>query len=470
MLFRIARKEFTEMIRDGRIRWAVVVINILLLASLVSGWRQYAAARKQLDLVQHQERERWLNKGEMHPHGAAHYGYFVFKPQTPLSAIEHGTDPYTGVATLLEAHQQKLFQYRPAQDGVPAQRIVELTASTTLQFLLPLVIILLLFGLFAGERERGTLRQLLSVGVSKSRLAAGKVIGVVVPLFLALTPVTIIGVVAIEFTSGAEIYATTPRIAVMALSYLLYFGVFVGLALAVSALASSSRQALVLLLAFWLINLAASPIAINLACYLYPAPNGFEFSAAIMEDKQRLPTFEESRTQLLKQYGVASADELPAGFELLSEEERDTRLYEKHFNRLYDAYEYQNRAYRMGAVAAPLIAMESLSMGLSGSDFAHFRNFVQAAEAYRRQMVRTLNEDLVFNNHPGNQRQSLWFQNTQDYRAGRDLWEKVPPFRYDSPGLNWAVKECRFSLVVLLLWVIGAAVAAPVAITKMKVD
>jgi ABC-2 type transport system permease protein len=109
-------------------------------------------------------------------------------------------------------------------------------------------------------------------------------------------------------------------------------------------------------------------------------------------------------------------------------------------------------------------------MGLAGADFAHFRNFSQAAETYRRRMVRTLNEDLALNNRPGNRRQSLWFQNAQDYRAGRDLWEKVPPFRYDPPSLNWAVKECRFSLLVLLLWVTAAAIAAPVAIAKMKVD
>jgi hypothetical protein len=42
MIATIAKKEMTEMFRDGRFRLASAVVAILLLASLAAGWKQYA--------------------------------------------------------------------------------------------------------------------------------------------------------------------------------------------------------------------------------------------------------------------------------------------------------------------------------------------------------------------------------------------------------------------------------------------
>lgn len=41
MIRKIAYKEFTEMIRDGRFRWAAIVIFFLLIASLALGWKHW---------------------------------------------------------------------------------------------------------------------------------------------------------------------------------------------------------------------------------------------------------------------------------------------------------------------------------------------------------------------------------------------------------------------------------------------
>lgn len=39
MILTIARKEFTEMLRDGRFRLMVFVVLALLLAALAAGWK-----------------------------------------------------------------------------------------------------------------------------------------------------------------------------------------------------------------------------------------------------------------------------------------------------------------------------------------------------------------------------------------------------------------------------------------------
>jgi ABC-2 type transport system permease protein len=76
-------------------------------------------------------------------------------------------------AAWLEAHKQKELKYRPAQDRTAVQRFGELTAAEGFLVLLPLFIVLVTFGAFAAEREQGTLRQLLSLGVSRRDLAWG---------------------------------------------------------------------------------------------------------------------------------------------------------------------------------------------------------------------------------------------------------------------------------------------------------
>lgn len=102
MITRLARKKFTEMIRDGRSRWVAAIILTLLTVSL---------------------------------------------------------------------------QFRPVEDATPFVRFGELTAATMLQVLWPLLIILLGYNAFAGEREGGTLRQLLRLGISKTQLTLGKAQG-----------------------------------------------------------------------------------------------------------------------------------------------------------------------------------------------------------------------------------------------------------------------------------------------------
>lgn len=174
MIRRIARKEMTEMLRDGRFRWAAAIVLLLLLASLLMGAKNYRDIKRQHDLAQAETREQWIHQPAKNPHSAAHYGIYAFKPKMLAAMLDLGVDPYVGQSVWLEAHKQNEFRYRPAQDSTAVQRFGELTAATVLQLLIPLLIILLAFSAFVGEREQGTLRQLLSIGVRQSDLVWGK--------------------------------------------------------------------------------------------------------------------------------------------------------------------------------------------------------------------------------------------------------------------------------------------------------
>jgi ABC-2 type transport system permease protein len=471
MIVLIARKEMTEMLRDGRFRVSAAILFTLLTAALLLGWQGYREVREQHVTAQKATREQWLGQGKKNPHSAAHYGVYAFKPKVPLSLVDHGTDAYTGVAVWLEAHKQNEFKYRPAQDATAVQRFGELTGATVLQLLVPLLIVLLAFNAFSGERELGTLRQLLSLGVRQSELATGKAVGVAGALGVLLVPAAVIGAVAI--TAAAEpgdMTAALPRIAWMALSYILYFGAFVGVALAVSAWASSSRTALIALLGFWMFNgLIAPRAASDIAKAVRPAPSAFEFGHRMeMALENGVDGHDPAdgriarlQAELLKKYNVDKVEALPinfAGVRLQEGENHGNRVYDRAYAELWDIFAQQNAVHRTLAWLAPGLAARSLSMGFSGTDYSQHTHFARAAEEYRRMIQKTMNEDLIRN-----------ASNTAPYLAGDDLWKRVPAFEYVAPDASWVLAQQAPSLGILLVWCVAAGFMALRAARRVRV-
>jgi ABC-2 type transport system permease protein len=473
MVRRIARKEFTEMTRDGRFRLAAGVVMVLLLTSLLLGWTHYRELNAQHEQARRATRQQWVNQGSKNPHSAAHYGIYAFKPQMPLSLVDRGVDAYTGVAAWLEAHKQNEFKYRPAQDATAVARFGELTAATVLQLLLPLLIILLAFPAFAAERELGTLRQLLSLGVRPRHLAFGKALGIATALGALLVPATVVGVAAIGLASGGgSLAADSDRMAVMAAGYLLYFGTFVGLSLAVSAVSGSSQTALIALLAFWIANGLVSPrVASDLAKRLHPTPSALEFGLRIEEDIRNGinghdPSdrrAKELEARVLARYGVSRVEDLPvsfAGISLQEGEDYGNKVFDKHYGDLWETFRRQEDVHRKAATFAPLLAVRSLSMGMAGTDAAQHRDFAAAAEGYRRKLVKLMNDDMTQHGKGAD----------FGYIASADLWSKAPDFEYSAPGLSPLLKAQSPSLTVLIAWFASAMVAALVVTARMRVS
>src|SRR5687768_6407648 len=96
MIRKIAKKEFTELVRDGRFRWTALIVMALLLTALGFGWKNYATVKRERDAAQMDSRRSWEEQGERNPHSAAHFGVYAFKPKMPLSLVDTGLDNYTG--------------------------------------------------------------------------------------------------------------------------------------------------------------------------------------------------------------------------------------------------------------------------------------------------------------------------------------------------------------------------------------
>lgn len=463
----IAVKDATEIWRDGRFRWAAGLLVLLIAAAVAGGvHNQNLIARQHAD-AQRAERDVWLDKGDMNPHAAAHYGAFVFKPVQPLSALDPGLDPYVGVFVFLEAHKQQLARHRPIEDATPTRRLGQLTPATAVLILLPLLVVSLTFSSFAGERDQGTLRPLMAMGISRRALLLGKAIGAALPLAMVIAPAAILGAAIVMWNAPADPDAPIAARAIgIALVYLVHTLIWTGLGLAVSARAPSQGVALVILLALWFLNaFVMPPLAIATAKWRDPSPSAIEFAASIADEKETWPSWDERVEQVMQRFldGEFESTMAPSNVEvvaLLESEADETALYERKFAELFQRYEQQAATFERVGVLAPTLAARALSMALAGTDHAHDRQFAAAASQYRSAMLNTLNGELAA---------SAQF-NAFDYTRGRELWEKVPPFDYEVPSAAWALNERWWSAAVLGAWLLAVGIAAVRAVSSMRLD
>lgn len=471
MILQIARKEFLDAWRDGRFRLAAVVIVALLGVSILLAWQQVKRTTAERTAASSMERENWLNQGEKNSHSAGHYGVYVFKPLAPLALFDRGIEPFVGTTVFLEAHRQNQAAFLPAQDATSMRRFGELTPAIGLQLLAPLLVILFSFGAFAGERERGTLRQILSLGVRPRDLVLGKALGLGAALLLLLVPIGLFAGFALNAIPSAGASEGWTRFGWLAGAYTLYLGAVLAISLTVSALASSSRSALAILLVAWAANAVLAPrLATDIVQRALPTPKLAEFEAEMHKALQqgldghnpRDKRLEEFARETLKKHGKSRIEELPFNFHglvMLESERMADEVFDHHFGRLWDRLSAQDNALTWTGLLAPTLGLRYASMALAGTDFTHHRNFAVAAEKHRREFVRVLNEDMM-HSPPGH----------HGGVAGRALWEKLPAFRYAQPSVEHALSAATPGLIVLLIWAIGAWTALLLVAPRLRPD
>ena len=386
---------------------------------------------------------------------------YAFKPTSPLSFVDPGVDAYVGVAAFLEAHRENDFNYRPARDATAIARFGQWTAAAVLQVIMPLLIILLGFSSFTGERENGTLRQVLSVGVSPRDLLLGKSAGMGAVLLLVGLPAVVIGALAMAFAArGSE--SVVDRALWLVLVYTVYGVLFAATAVAVSAHARSSRTALLSLLGFWAMNALVAPRALSdLSRSMQKVPSSFAFNRA-MENELAAEAAKESAAQASDRARPSGSAPLSAaamrGRTLIEGERRGNAVFDLYYGRLHDAFARQTHIQSLGAIVVPLTSVRLLSMSLSGTDYEQHWEFAQAAERYRRDLVGAMNIALV--NGPTN-------ASGAPVDGDSTLWRSVAPFSFTLPTARPIVARERTGFAILAVWLLCAIVVAFASVGKL---
>ncbi|MEM0995413.1 MAG: DUF3526 domain-containing protein, partial [Bacteroidota bacterium] len=395
IMFRlIVKKEITQALRDVRLQVAASLILVLMLTAVLLGRNAQQQVQNERAEAQAAMYDKWVNQGNKHPHSAAHYGQFAFKPKPVLSFLDVGLDNYTGVSVFLEAHKQNEVLFSSAQDNNVLTRFGEMTAAMVFQLLLPLLIIFLAFNTFSKERTEGTLKMIVAQGVSMRQLFLAKTTGIYFMVLGLFLPVVLLAYLFLNQTAAIEGSQVGLRFVGIVGTYMLYFLIFTLLAVGFSAWSKNAGVALLALLGIWILaGVVAPKAATNLASKLYPTPSQFEFRKTIKDKVKsgidghnpsdvRLASLKE---KTLKAYGVSSIEELPVnwgGIAMQAGEEYTDQVYDQEFSGIAATFQQQNRLSEWLGFLNPYLAIRNISMGLSGTDFHHHITFAKAAEDY----------------------------------------------------------------------------------------
>lgn len=468
----IARKELTEIVRDGRMRLLGAIVVILALAALAFGADQTHRAQHEREHAAERADAQWTGQGEKNPHVAAHYGTHAFAPTSVATAIDPGVSAWLGRAIKLEAHRRNLAAHAAAEDAGGAGRLGSFSVASVLLQLVPLLVIALGYGLWARERERGTLRQVLSTGVDRTSLLWGKGLALAAALAALLLPAAAIIVGVLWFMGGGD-GDTLGRLALLFAAYATYFAIFAGLTLYASAAATSSRAALVAMIAAWGAFCLVTPRgAAEVAGVVAPLPSQAALARAVTAslesgvdgDTPRDVAVEAITSDLMAAQGIEATgmmvdESYLAGLELQAEAQWEDQIFDHHVGQLEDGIAAQERAVAWAGVVSPFVAMRALSAALCGTDYAHHRHFTDYAERWRKGFVKYLDDAFA-----ANAGAEGW-----DYRAGPELWKKAPPFAYEAPGVGFALADQLPSLLSLLAWLLAAAALARRSARRVRV-
>ena len=458
MSWTIVKKELTEYRRDERVLALAVLIVGLGVAAAVHGRSAVDAMERERVAAERIDRDVWNDQGEKNPHTAAHFSRYAFRPVSPLAVFDPGLTAYVGRVVWLEAHHRDPAGLRPIDDAVEIQRFAGLSPAWILQCLIPLLIVLLAFSSIAGERERGTLRYLMSSGVKPIAVFSGKSLAIFL-LLLTFLPVVLVGV----FFAGADgqIPDSPWRIAVLVIAYAVYLAGFTFAAIGASARLRRAKTALVVLLGFWVLSTVVVPrFSADLSDVLFPAPEGSDFWAQLTAEsgsafwsKEAKPVRDKIRDDLLQEHGVTKVEDLPINFDgylLQASEEFANEVFDRRYGELAALYDKQSAFARMFTLFSPTIAVARLSSAMSGTDRYAHQHFTDAAETFRRGFIKMLNQDMIDN--AGAEGYA--------YLADDALWKKTPDFAYAAPRIEQVWTHVWMDAAVLCGWaLLGLAIA-----------
>jgi ABC-2 type transport system permease protein len=470
MIATVMRHELRTMLREGRFVVLTLCLAALLAGVLAAAVQRHEHEGRERDAVASATRQQWDAQGDKHPHRGAHFGLYVFRPDSVLAVLEPGLTPYLGQALWLEPHRRNMARYQPAADELPSTRLGRFDAAFVLTGLLPLLIIALCFDGISRERESGSLRMLHGLGLPPLSWAAGKAGARLLGFgLLAATPLAM----ALIADTGATVAGADVlwRAGWLSAAYLVYYALFVALALAVSARCRSSRAALYVLVGVWLAFVLVMPrAAAAVADRVQPLPGAAAFWAGIQRDYTDGLPGDGSLTErgkrldaeLLRRHGVARVEDLPVGVAAVRRLARDAyadRVHALHFDALWDRYARQEQLLRLAAVLSPAIAMRSLAMKLAGTDLSHQRHFEEAAERYRR-AVNTAIDQWDASHTRG-------LTSFEDKYAGEALWRSIEPFSYRAPATGFAVRAAVPEILVLAGWALVALAVLGASVRRL---
>ena len=239
---------------------------------------------------------------------------------------------------------------------------------------LSLITLLFTFDSISGERERGTLRLMLTNPTPRHIVLIGKFLGALTSIFIPFTLAVLINLFAISTSSevhlGAEMWW---RLCIIFFIALLYTSLFISLGLLVSARVQQSAVSLVILLLTWVTFVVFTPGTLaSIASGFSPAP---------MTSDEFWERGSQLQEKLWDKYYAQGENPLSKSEFVTKDAEGRERLNQEHLTQQITQVESVRAATRI----SPASLVRHLLESFSGTGFNRHVQFLENVRRYARQ-------------------------------------------------------------------------------------
>ncbi|WP_459209403.1 ABC transporter permease [Aquimarina rhabdastrellae] len=468
-MWQIIKNEWHLLIRSRALLTVSLGFVLTFLVSVFLGDLQSQKQNKKYKTAKEHLREKWESIEEMNPHGAAHYGTYVFKPSNLLSGLDEGVNSITGNVLRVEGHVQNEIVHSEASQMQSISKFGKLKSSLLLQYIVPLLLIFLAFQSINSEKQSGRLKLMLMQGQNPANIVFAKTLSI----WLYGIALLILSILVYTLLNLNHIYSDLiSRMLFFFISYGLYYYALCGLTIYFSIRWKHTSLALTSMLGIWIIWTIFFPnILMSSVEKWHKLPSRATFNTAMKNDRSKgldghNPADERRKhleEQVLKQYKVDSLSQLPINFDGILMQEDETygnKVWDKHFGELRNVLKQQKQSYQLGGVLNPFISLQNASMGFAGNDNLHHQEFLVQVETFRRGFIKSLNDKHAY----GGSKTGDW-----GWKANKSFYKSIEDFQYQPTAISSVFSHYIVDLVFLLFWGFIVSILLILGTKKMQI-
>lgn len=285
-------KELKDILQSSRFTISFAVCSVLIILAFFMGAQNYLGSRAQYEAAVQENRNQIAGNTEwiMVEHS-------IMLPPQPLMALVNGVSNDIGRNISMNA----LGELRAENTRFNDEPLFAIFRFLDLEFIFGIVLslfaIIFAYDAINGEKQSGTLKLCFANPVSRAAFIGGKLLGSFTVLSVALLIPMLIGALLLPVVGVHLNYEEWLRLGLIILAGLLYFGVFLALAIGISAIAKRPSNSFLMGLVVWIFAVLIIPRAsVLISGRMVDVPNIDEITS--QKNNYRMQLFDEDRPKM----------------------------------------------------------------------------------------------------------------------------------------------------------------------------
>jgi ABC-type transport system involved in multi-copper enzyme maturation permease subunit len=260
MVWTIAKKEFHDNLLTFRFSFGSLILILLVLAITLASIKNYKDLNQEY-MFSVNEAERMLKENRVY----STIRFNAIKPPEILSILNLGVTNRLGNSVLISRREVPYPAKKYREENPLLNIFSSLDLTLVYSIVISLLAMLFAFDAISGEKEKGTLRLLLSQRVSRFKIILGKYFGNMLTLAMSFLISLFIGFIVLIAYFPNLSRDNWLRTFFFALFTLLYISIFFTLGLILSSLTNKASHTFVFCIFLWMVFVIIVP---NLTTYL----------------------------------------------------------------------------------------------------------------------------------------------------------------------------------------------------------